>query len=126
MQSDECRSDAATLIEMSGPIPAGSPGVTTIGRLASDFDKGIFSDFADPIIHFFLKGLVTQIVFDLIAFEHVAEVFDALTSNFKKVKSKITLKNWTHNTLLGPSHHRCKRRDELAACVPTEIAAAQC
>ena len=69
MQSDECRSDATTLIEMSGPIPAGSPGVTTIARLASDFDKGIFSDFADPIIHLFLKGLVAQIVFDLIAFE---------------------------------------------------------
>ena len=96
-------------------MPAGSPGVIARGTLKPDFDKSVFSDFSNPVIHFFIKGPTSQKIGCLIALEPIAEVFCPPARNLEKVEAKLTLKNGADGVDLGRINRFFKTTDEIAA-----------
>ena len=67
--------------QISGPIPAGSPGVIATVGLDSDFDKSIFPNFCYPGLKFFVPPLVAEITLSLAHTKILTEVFDPSTSD---------------------------------------------
>src|SRR3989338_1610074 len=90
----------ASWMQISGPMPAGSPGVMTIRSITvflwNDFDVGRFADFDQPVLQFHFELAIAQCVLCLLAAELAGHVRLATLHHFCNMPAEAGAEGFAH------------------------------